>query len=705
MANDIDNGGLSTPVRFVKGVGEARAEQLARLNILTVGDLLLTLPRRYEDRRFFARISTLRSGETVTVKAPIAACAWVRPRYGKSYFEAALSDGSGVARCRWFNAPYLQDQLKVGDHLVVYGKVSSFKGQTVFIHPEFEQFKGDEDESMHAGRIVPVYPLTEHLFQRTMRRVLWNAVERFADGADEILPEEMRSRLRLPAIGEALRQAHFPDTLEQADRARYRLVFDEFICVQLVLVARKIHAERFLEGTVHESERQLRGRFLDSLPFKLTAAQHRMLDEIEADMRKPRPMHRLLQGDVGSGKTVVAICAIMDAIECGSQCAVMAPTEILAAQHARTFARYLDPLGIKIVLLTSNLKNAERRAALAGIRSGAIPLVVGTHAVIQEGVAFKKLGFIVIDEQHKFGVEQRGTLYGKGANPDVLVMTATPIPRTLAMTLYGDLDVSILDEMPAGRQQIVTRVIDEAKLPKAYGFIQQQVARGRQAYLVYPLVAEQEKTEPAEELFRAELRSAEEMFQKLKKEVFLRERLGILHGQMPVEEKNGVMESFCEGKIDILISTTVIEVGVDVPNATVMLVENAERFGLAQLHQLRGRIGRGAFKSFCILQGTPTTVDSWRRLKIMEETTDGFRIAEEDLKIRGMGNLLGREQSGIPALRVGNLLADTGILKAARQEAFNIVESDLKLEDPRYAKLRSRARELYKLVGPFVKVG
>ena len=705
MVHDNDNGGLSTPVRFVKGVGEARAEQLARLNILTVGDLLLTLPRRYEDRRFFVRLSALRSGETSTVKAPIAACAWVRPRYGKAYFEAALSDGSGVARCRWFNAPYLQDQLKVGDHLIVYGKVSSFKGQTVFIHPEFEQLKGDEDESMHVGRIVPVYPLTEHLFQRTMRRILWNAVERFADRAEEILPEEVRSRLKLPAIRDALRQAHFPETLEQADRARYRLVFDEFICVQLVLVARKIHAERFLEGTVHESGRRLRGRFLESLPFKLTAAQQRMLDEIEADMRKPRPMHRLLQGDVGSGKTVVAICAIMDAVECGSQCAVMAPTEILAAQHARTFARYLEPLGIRVVLLTSNLKNAERRKALAGIQNGDTHVVVGTHAVIQEGVEFRKLGFIVIDEQHKFGVEQRGTLYGKGANPDVLVMTATPIPRTLAMTLYGDLDVSVLDEMPGGRQQIVTRVIDESKLPKAYGFIQQQVAKGRQAYLVYPLVSEQEKTEPAEELFRVELRSAEEMFQKLKKEVFVHERLGLLHGQMPVDEKNDVMERFRDGKIDILISTTVVEVGVDVPNATVMLVENAERFGLAQLHQLRGRIGRGAFKSFCILQGTPKTEDSWRRLKIMEETTDGFRIAEEDLKIRGMGNLLGREQSGLPAFRVGNLITDTGIMKAARQESFNIVESDLKLEDPRYAKLRARARELYKLVGPFVKVG
>jgi len=449
-------------------------------------------------------------------------------------------------------------------------------------------------------------------------------------------------------------------------------------------------------GTAHVAEGHVRKRFLSTLPFALTAAQERVLKEIETDMQKPRPMHRLLQGDVGSGKTVVAVCAVLDAIECGSQCAVMAPTEILATQHARTFRQYLEPMGIQIALLTSDMTAADRSRILAGVEAGSIHLVVGTHAVIEDRVVFKKLGLIVIDEQHKFGVEQRGALYGKGEQPDVLVMTATPIPRTLAMTIYGDLDVSLLNEMPKGRQQIVTKVVKEEQLPKAYGFISQQVAKGRQAFLVYPLVSESEQSD---------LRSAEEMFKTLKGSVFQKERLGLLHGQMKTAEKDAVMQQFRGGKIDILVATTVVEVGIDIPNATVMLVENAERFGLAQLHQLRGRIGRGAHKSFCILQGTPTTLESWQRLKVMEETLDGFRIAEEDLRIRGMGNLLGREQSGLPPLRVGDLLLDSEILLDARKEAFHIVEGDPKLEDPRYERLRARARALYKLVGSFVKVG
>jgi len=705
--------GLATPIRFLKGVGEVRAEQLARLNIATVGDMLLTLPRRYDDRRRFEPLRRIKSGESVTVQGAIVSCGWVPSRFGRSFFEAIIRDSSGMARCRWFNAMYLKDQLKPGDVIVVYGKVGTYKGQAVFQHPEFERGGDEGDESLHVGRIVPIYPLTENLGQRTMRRIAWNAVQLFADAADEMLPTETLERLRLSGIREALKQVHFPDDLDQAGRARYRLVFDEFLCIQLVLVARKVHAEQFLTGTVHDAAGHVRRRFLSTLPFQLTAAQERVLKEIAADMQKPRPMHRLLQGDVGSGKTVVAACALLDAIECGSQCAVMAPTEILASQHARTFAQYLEPLGIRTALLTSDMPAAERKSALSGIGNGDINLVVGTHAIIEDRVVFKRLGLIVIDEQHKFGVEQRGTLYGKGENPDVLVMTATPIPRTLAMTIYGDLDVSILDEMPKGRQEIVTRVIKEAQLPQAYDFIRKQVAQGRQAYLVYPLVSENGALEQGADGQPAvrtsgnggDLRAAEAMYRKLGVEVFITERLGLLHGQMRAAEKSTVMQRFRDGQIDVLVATTVVEVGIDVPNATVMLVENAERFGLAQLHQLRGRIGRGAHKSFCILQGTPHTLDSWKRLKVMEETIDGFKIAEEDLKIRGMGNLLGREQSGFPELRVGDPLGDSDILLAARREAFRIVEADPKLEDPRYGLLRSRARELYKLVGPFVKVG
>lgn len=710
MADAAYRDGLETPVRYLKGVGEVRAAQLERLDIRTVGDLLLTLPRRYEDRRQFQRLADLRAGETVTARGTIMACDWVRPRFGKGYFEALLQDESGVARCRWFNMPYLQDTLKVGAFIVVFGKVVRFRNLLVIQHPEFETGNDDQEESLHVGRIVPIYPLTESLPQRTMRRIAWNAVQLFAEKAAESLPAESLRRLGLPGIVEALRQVHFPDDPDRARRARYRLVFEEFLCVQLVLVARKVHAEQFLVGTAHAAPGHVRRRFLSSLPFELTAAQQRVLKEIAADMEKPRPMHRLLQGDVGSGKTVVAACALLDAIECGSQGAVMAPTEILATQHARTFARYLEPVGIRMALLTSDMPAAERARALEGIRKGDIQLAVGTHAIIEDRVVFRKLGLIVIDEQHKFGVEQRGALYGKGEQPDVLVMTATPIPRTLAMTIYGDLDVSILDEMPKGRQEIVTRVIREDQLEAAYDFIRKQVAQGRQAYLVYPLVsAETIADVPVAqvELLKpdVELRAAEDMYRKLKDREFARERLGLLHGQMRSADKDEVMRRFVHGEIDILVATTVVEVGIDVPNATVMLVENAERFGLAQLHQLRGRIGRGSHKSFCVLQGTPTTPESWRRLKVMEETVDGFRIAEEDLRIRGMGNLLGREQSGFPTLRVGDPLGDSDILLAARQEAFHIVQGDPKLQDPQYELLRARARALYKLVGPFVKVG
>ena len=446
----------------------------------------------------------------------------------------------------------------------------------------------------------------------------------------------------------------------------------------------------------HQAAGILRQQFVESLPFKLTGAQLRALTEIRADMEKPRPMHRLLQGDVGSGKTVVAACALLDAIECGAQGAVMAPTEILAVQHFRTFARYLSPLGISIKLLVGSMSETEKISVRASVADGRTKLVVGTHALIQDRVVFKRLGLVVIDEQHKFGVEQRGLLYEKGAHPDVLVMTATPIPRTVAMTLYGDLDISVMDEMPAGRQEIVTRVIKESQLPKAYEFIRQQVGKGRQTFIVYPLVSESDLVE---------LKSARTMFEELKEGALSGLRLGLLHGQLPSDQKESVMQQFRSGQLDVLVATTVVEVGVDVPNANVMLVENAEQFGLAQLHQLRGRIGRGAHKSFCILENGGGGLDAWKRLKTMEATTDGFRIAEEDFKIRGMGNLLGREQSGLPVLRVGDPIMDEKILKEARQEAFTLIESDPAFENPKYESLRRRARKLYRDVEPFVKVG
>jgi ATP-dependent DNA helicase RecG len=696
------NEGLSTPVRFVKGVGETRAAQLAKLGIVTVQDLLWTLPNRYEDRTRASRIADLRAGDWTNVAGTVVSAHWATPKFGRGYFEALLSDEGGSVCCRWFGSEYLKDQVKAGDRLSVYGRVRRQRGGLYLQHPDIEHEKasgedGDEARvSIHAGRIVPVYPLTENLPQRTMRRILWNAVAQYAEAAEEMLPAETLERRNLMPLGEALRSVHFPEKLEEAQRARRRLVLEEFLCVQYILVARKASAERTLKGVPLRGEGRLREPFLAALPFRLTGAQTKALAEILGDMARPRPMHRLLQGDVGSGKTVVAACAMLDAIECGAQCAVMAPTEILAAQHVSTLSAYLGPHGIRIGALTSSLTPEEKVSARAALADGRTHIAVGTHALIQDRVVFRRLGLIVIDEQHKFGVEQRGLLYEKGEHPHVLVMTATPIPRTLAMTLYGDLDLTVIDEMPSGRMEVVTRVIREAQLELAYDFIRKQVAKGRQAYIVYPLVSESD---------RLELKSAEAMFANLGRGALRGLRLGLLHGQMPGPEKDSVMGRYRRGEIDVLVSTSVVEVGVDVPNATVMLVEHAERFGLAQLHQLRGRIGRGAHKSFCILHGDPAGLDAWKRLRILEKTTDGFRIAEEDLRIRGMGNILGREQSGVPLLRVGDLINDAQALDEARDEAVRLVESDPEFKNPGYAGLRERSKALYRSVGAFMKVG
>lgn len=686
----------SAPVRFVRGVGEHRAAQLARMDIHTVRDLLLTLPRRYEDRRLLAPLARLPSGAWAAVQVEVVNAKWVQPRFGKGFLEAVVTDRTALARCRWFNAQYMQDQLPPGERLILFGKVAHRKGGLVFDHPEVERVREEEDDLLHAGRIVPVYPLTEQLGQRTMRRILWSAIEEYVPRVSDALPAATRERWGLPGIHDALRQAHFPSTESEAVRARERLVFEEFLCMQLVLAARKHQMEHVLKGRALQPAGVLRDRLLASLPFQLTAAQWAAVAGIRTDMARPHPMHRLLQGDVGSGKTVVAACAAADAIECGVQVAVMAPTEILAQQHARTFAAYLAPLGLRVLLLTSSLAPEEKIAARAQLADGRAHLAVGTHALVQERVVFRDLGLVIIDEQHKFGVEQRGQLYTKGLQPDVLVMTATPIPRTLAMTWYGDLDVTTIRELPGGRQPIVTRVISAKLLPDAYDFVRKQVAKGRQAYVVYPLVDESDQLQ---------LKAATAAMEQLRQGSFSGLRLGLVHGQMPAEQRDRVMRQFREGGIDVLIATSVIEVGVDVPNATVMLVEHAERFGLAQLHQLRGRIGRGPHKSFCILQGQPNTREAWRRLKVLEETTDGFRIAEEDFLIRGMGNLFGREQSGGAVLRVADPLRDTAMLEKARQEAFRLIAADPKLRDPEHEAIREEARSLYRAAAPFVKVG
>ena len=685
-------------VRYVRGVGAARAALLEHMGIHTVEDLLLTLPRRYQDRRRMVKIRDLEGGAQATVAGTIQVCGLVRPRFGRTFFEAIVGDTTGLLKCRWYNATYLRDQFKVGTRLLLFGKVTRYRGSWIMQHPEYEILdrENDDPSALNVGRIVPVYPLTEQLGQRAMRRIMWNAVETYSGDFHEMLPEATRRRHGLPDIVTAIRQVHFPPDMHAAEAARYRLVFEEFLCIQLVLAARKVQSERFLKGIRHAAAGKLRRRLIDSLHFRLTSAQERVIREINCDMSAPHPMHRLLQGDVGSGKTLVAACAILDAVECGSQAAVMSPTEILAAQHARTLAHYLAPMGIKTTLLTGRLPGPERRRRLEDISANRTAVVIGTHALIQEDVRFHRLGLVVIDEQHRFGVAQRARLYEKGSCPDILVMTATPIPRTLAMTVYGDLDISILDEMPPGRRPVVTRLIPHEKLPQAYDFIRREVVGGRQAFIVCPRV---------EESPLSDLRSVKELATTLSMGPLKGLRLDILHGRMSPEEKDAVMERFRAAEIDVLITTTVVEVGIDIPNASTMLVENAERFGLAQLHQLRGRIGRGPHRSFCILQSRPEMEEAWRRLEVLQKTSDGFRIAEEDLRLRGMGDLLGQEQTGLPALRVGNLLEDQEILRAARQEAFTILEADPHLQNPEYGGLKERARRLYVNRGRYAKVG
>lgn len=687
---------LSTPVQFLKGVGTRRAEQLARLEIRSVEDVLYWVPRRYEDRRLELPIGDAKSGDVMGLTGTVRSSGWVRSRYGKPYFEVVIQDSSGLASCRWFHANYLQDVLRLGQRIRVFGKVLRRSGSIVMNHPEYElvheEGEGEEEES----NILPVYPSTEALSQKVIRRFVASAMDLALEAVQETIPERWREPYGYPDVQECLRRMHRPNELNEGWKGRERLAFEEFLGVQLVLVARRMQSGRIRKPHGYAEKRPTKPQLIECLPFELTGAQKRVLQEIEKDMVSPHPMHRLLQGDVGSGKTLVAICSAVDAVDSGLQVVFLAPTEILARQHHQNVERLLESFQIRVHRLLGETRARERREILAGLRTGRIQILVGTHAVLQEDVQFRNLGLAIIDEQHKFGVAQRGVLYSKSQHPDMLVMTATPIPRTLAMTLYGDLDISIMDELPGGRQAIVTRVIADAQREAAYGFIVQQVEKGRQAYLVYPLINESD---------RLELKSAVTMFEALGQTVFRNLRIGLLHGQLATGEKEGVMRRFRDGELDVLVATTVIEVGVDVPNASVMMIEHADRFGLAQLHQLRGRIGRGEHKSFCILQGEAKSKDAWRRLKVMEASTDGFVIAEEDLKIRGMGNIMGAEQSGMPRFRVGNVLADARLLQKARQTAEAILGEDPKLEFPEHVALRERAKRIYRMTAPYVQVG
>jgi ATP-dependent DNA helicase RecG len=673
--------GAQTALADLQGVGPQRAKLLAKLDLVTIEDALVRhLPLRHEDRSQVIPLGRITVGEARTCAGTIAGISPPPRGRGRMPLVVTIRDASGFLNCAWFNQPYLARVLKRGQRLIVHGKVQPYgRGPLQMLVKDFELVEDEEDELLHAGRLVPVYPLTEGLTQRPLRRLMKRLVDGWADRLEDPLPERVRAARGLVSLPQAIAAAHFPETEAEQAAARRRLVFDDFFLLEIGLAIRRQREGR-RRGLAMNPSGSLVRRLRASLPYALTSAQERVWSEIRTDMAAPYPMSRLLQGDVGSGKTVVAALAALTAIEAGYQAAIMAPTEILAEQHLMTLGRLLEPLGVRRVLLTSAVKGKARLEAAAAVESGDAGCVIGTHALVQGAVAFKRLGLAVIDEQHRFGVAHRAALRGKGESPDVLVMTATPIPRTLALTLYGDLDVSVLDELPPGRRPIATFSRGGSKRRQIYDFLRAQILEGRQVYVVYPLVEESEASD---------LRAATEMAERLQRESFPDRRVGLLHGRLGFADKERVMREFKDGAIDILVSTTVIEVGIDVPNASVMLVEHAERFGLSQLHQLRGRVGRGLWKSYCILIAGSTSEDARRRLEAMTSTNDGFRIAEADLELRGPGDFFGTRQSGLPEFRVADLLRDGAMLEEARREAFALVHADPKLVAPDHRALRA----------------
>jgi ATP-dependent DNA helicase RecG len=657
-----------------------RAETLAARGIRTVEDLLYYTPFRYEDRTHITRIRDLVPGQTTTVLGEVLTCGLMRTRKGVYIYDLAARDPSGMIRCIWFNAVYLEKGkvFRQGQRVFFYGKVErDFYGTNnlQIVQPQFEILPEDEPDggnSIEVGRVVPIYEGMANLGTRAIRRLIWTALASLGDNLPDRLPLSVREKNRLVERATALRQTHFPDSDQPLEPlcnfrtpAQVRLIFEEFFNVGAGLALRRRKAKA-AQGIEFEAKASARAAIRSILPFHPTAAQKRVLKEMVDDMCSPHPMNRLLQGDVGSGKTIVAVQAAILAIENGYQVVLMAPTEILATQHYLYTKALLQPLPYKIDLLISARKAAEKADLKERMGKGEINLVVGTHALLEEDVAFSKLGLVVVDEQHRFGVLQRYGLIRKAINPHVLVMTATPIPRTLALTLYGDLDFSVIDELPPHRTPIETRLVEESDRTRAFEFIREKVRRGGQAYVVYPVI---------EEGGKLDLKPAVRMFEQLSLNVFPEFRVGLLHGRLPSEEKEDVMLRFKQGDVQILVSTTVVEVGVDVPNATVMLIEHAERFGLSQLHQLRGRIGRGSQKSYCLLVASEKRNDlAQQRLQTMIETNDGFKIAEIDLRLRGPGEFFGTRQWGIPAFRIGNLIRDQEILEWAKREASSFVE-------------------------------
>jgi ATP-dependent DNA helicase RecG len=679
---------LMMPVQFLKGVGPKMAARFAAKKINTVEDLLYFLPRTYEDRREIRRINKLETGKTQTIMATVILNEF--RYYGrKRILEVTVSDNTANLTAKWFKGQmsYLIGTFKKGTRVIFTGNVTPNYAGKSMIHPDYEVLEEEDEENLlNFKRIVPVYSETEGLHQKYIRKVMYNALEQFSRYVASPIPMEICSKRNLLNIHEALLAVHFPgnDTLLEPlmnarSEAHRRLIYDEFFFFQLGMAVKK--SGRILDkGISFSLEATLLEKFRGLLPFELTGAQKRVIAEIQQDLKAVTPMNRLLQGDVGSGKTLVAMAAMITVCENHYQAALMAPTEILAKQHFATISAWAQPIGLRAVLLTGSMANAIRNDVLEQIKSGDANIIIGTHALIQEDVDFKKLGFVVIDEQHRFGVMQRATLRNKGINADVLVMTATPIPRTLAMTVYGDLDVSVIDEMPPGKKPVRTILMGESKRQSVYAAIRTELAEGHQVFIVYPLVEQSENLD---------LKDATKMAEHLQKDIFPDCRVGLIHGKMKDKEKDAVMREFLDNKISILVATTVIEVGIDVPRASLMVIEHAERFGLSQLHQLRGRVGRRDIPSSCILLADyKVSADARKRLKVMEKTTDGFVLAEEDLTIRGPGDFLGTRQSGLPDFRIASIIRDAHILNEAKEDAFQLAARDPLLEKPEHAILK-----------------
>ena len=689
---------LNESLQYLKGVGPQLAQVLAKLNLNTVGDLLRHYPRRWEDRSHFVHVEEVQGGEYATLCGTVIAVVTKFPKGPKfSITEALLDDNGSALRLTWFNQPYLERTFKAfaatRRKVIVYGQAKRSGWSVEMQTPDWEEVS-EEGDTLSANRIVPVYPATEGVSQKRLRRLVHEAIESCSHLVEEMLPAEIILRHKLVSAPTAIRNIHYPETFAYKDAAQRRLVFEEFFLLQTLLALRRRANSAEAQGIRFRIDpEKLNADIREIVPFELTEAQKRSIREITADLESGRSMNRLLQGDVGSGKTMVALAAMLMAVENGYQAALMAPTEILAQQHAIVLRRLLEPIGMAVELSLGSQTKKEKEAVRERLLGGQSFLAVGTHALIQEGVEFAKLGLVIIDEQHRFGVLQRQALAKKGKRPHILVMTATPIPRTLTLTLYGDLDISILDELPPGRKPIATHWKTPDKHSQVYAAAQRLLSEGRQVYIVCSLIEESEKLQA---------KSAVQLSEHIATDIFPQYRVGLLHGQMKSADKDAVMACFKKHEIDILVSTTVIEVGIDVPNASVIMIEDADRFGLAQLHQLRGRVGRGEHASFCILIADPKTDVGRARLEVMTQTRDGFKIAEEDLKLRGPGDFYGTRQSGMPELLIGDILRDIDILTETRAAAFALVEGDPEMTKPENRALRraiERTKTGFDLIG------